>query len=65
MFSKNVSVTCPYCGAVFSIPVGANYQNAEALTQDKGGKSGIKPGINTICPNPRCYRDIFIHYVKY
>ena len=39
MFSKNVSVTCPYCGALFSIPVGANYQNAEALIKDKSGKS--------------------------
>jgi predicted molibdopterin-dependent oxidoreductase YjgC len=31
MYSKNVSVTCPYCGAGFSIPVGAKYKNAEAI----------------------------------
>ena len=64
MFSKNVSVTCPYCGALFSIPVGAKYISAEVLIKDKSGKLGIKPGKNTICPNPACYRDIFVHYIK-
>jgi len=60
MYSKNVSVTCPYCGAGFSIPVGAKYKNAEDTLLDKGRNL---PGQSTICPNPRCYRDIFIHYI--
>ena len=30
----------------------------------QSGKLGIKPGKNTICPNPACYRDIFVHYIK-
>ena len=52
MFSKNVSLTCHYCGALFSIPVGATYISAEALIKDKSGKLGIKPGQNTIIPTP-------------
>ena len=59
MFSKNVAIRCPYCGAGFSIPVGAKYISTEAIAIDK---SRNLPGQNTICPNPRCYRDIFIHY---
>ena len=64
MFSKNVSVTCPYCGAIFSITVGAKYMSAEVLIKDNSGKLAIKPGKNTICPNPACYRDILVHYIK-
>ena len=56
MFSKNVAIRCPYCGAGFSIPVGAKYISTEAIAIDK---SRNLPGQNTICPNPRCYRDIF------
>jgi hypothetical protein len=41
MFSKNVSVACPYCGAGFSIPVGANYTKAEAF---QGWTVRIQPG---------------------
>jgi len=59
MLSKNVAVRCPYCCAGFSIPDAARYKSAEAIAIDK---SRNLPGQNTICPNPRCYRDIFIHY---
>ena len=31
MFSKNVSVTRPYCGAGFSIPVGPNTKGLRQL----------------------------------
>jgi ribosomal protein S27E len=31
MYSKNIAVKCPYCGAEFSIPVGARYKSAEAI----------------------------------
>lgn len=61
MYSKNIAVKCPYCNAEFSIPIGARYKSAEAITIDKGRNL---PGQNTICPNPRCYRDIFIHYTQ-
>ena len=59
MYSKTVMITCPHCGAGFSIPVGASYKSAEAIA-----KGGNLPGINTICPNPRCYQEIFVHYIK-
>jgi hypothetical protein len=47
MYSKNAAVKCPYCGAVFSIPVGAKYKSPEVIAIDK---SRNLPGQNTICP---------------
>ena len=32
MYSKKVTVKCPYYGAGFSISVGASYKSAEAMT---------------------------------
>ena len=42
MFSKNIAVKCPYCGAGFSIPVGARYKSAEAIAIDKGRNFLVK-----------------------
>ena len=58
MYSKTIAVICPYYRANFSIPVGAKYKSAEAIA-----KGGNLPGIKTICPNPQCYREVFIHYI--
>ncbi len=52
MYSKNIQVKCPYCGAVFSIPIGARCKSVEAIAIDQ---SRNLPGQNTICLNPQCY----------
>ncbi len=63
MYPNTVTVECPWCRIGFSVLIGAKYKSAEAIRKDSGSLD-MNVGENKQCPNPKCQRQIFIHFIK-